>query len=556
MNKNCMFLHEAGEDAESFSRMELSTANSRQTREQAHAQLPPPPRPPVAAAAPSNATHPPPTPAEASQMARSASHINDDGSSALPVTANWAKNPPTPATRPASLVHQIAQPPKVSTPSPKITPAQPLPHNPKPSTSRKKQKNVGVIGEKIENSKPATPVQPAAAVAGAPPPKLPPYTILHEPVDVTQNRTRWNRLLEAISRPGFGFKFDASSLPAEEYEALCNVPPMWDKLGGRKRREALNKVQEQSNRSEISQEEARQPQTQAPVAPPPMGVQSPAQQQQQQQREAAMMKDTPSQSQNQALQAMRLEAMQQQQQQNLLRSLTPQALAQQAQGGFTGFQNGPSMQQQNHQSGHARQSSRYTFNDAGNASTQVNARSNAAHMDEQIRMMPTTQQQQQQLSHLYNSQPLTPGLMGTIQQPPPGLKSAPTPPAPGLSGIPMGNMPGMNQFSGLGHQIKSDHGEVLLRELMGGRPSGMGGGAAGGLMRGMDGKRNVPFSAGAAPGYTNRRGIVDHLTDPGIIQSRMAPQHQLHQQGIQAGGHGQPGGYTHNNLSYYAGGRW
>src|SRR5690554_280074 len=49
-NKNCMFLHEPGEEAESFSRMELSTANSRQTKEQAASQLPAPPRAPVAAA--------------------------------------------------------------------------------------------------------------------------------------------------------------------------------------------------------------------------------------------------------------------------------------------------------------------------------------------------------------------------------------------------------------------------------------------------------------------------------------------------------------------------
>ncbi|TGZ78215.1 hypothetical protein EX30DRAFT_165080 [Ascodesmis nigricans] len=567
-NKHCMFLHEAGEDAESFSRMELSTANSRQTREQAHAQLAPPPRAAIAAAAPSNEIHPPP-------MARSSSHINDD-SSALPVTANWAKNPPTPATRPASLVHQL-QTPKTSTPSPKIVPASPLPQpsklgsgRSKGSTTKTSNKNVGVIGQKPGTPGPSTQPQPQpqpeppAAVAAAPPPKTPappPPRRLEEPTYHKENRDRWINLLKAVSALDSGFHFDSDALSADDYQTITNMPPLWNSNGGALRREILNRATRKPSASETSQVDTRTVPTMmgaagaaSGVAPPPMGLQGVGSAMQQQQRDTAV-KDSINQL--PALQALQHEALQQQH--ASLRSQTPQGLLQQAAQNFNGFQPGsmglPQQQQQGHQPGHARQSSRYTFanDNAGSAATQVNARGNAAHMAEQARMMPP---QQQQLSHLYGGQSLSTGMLGTV--PPPGLKSAPTPPAPGLGGIPMGNVPGMGQFSGMALGHNKEHNEALIRELLGGNASRMGGSSSG-LMRGMEGKRNVPFSAGGAPGFTNRRGVVDHLADPSILQARVAqPQNQLHQQGIQAGGHGQPGGYNPGMSAYYtsAAGGW
>lgn len=215
---------------------------------------------------------------------------------------------------------------------------------------------------------------------------------------------------------------------------------------------------------------------------------------------------------------------------------------------------------------HARQSSRYTFtNENPLVGTSVAARSNAAHMAEQARMMPPQQQQiPHQLAQMYGGAPgLGGSLLGSVQQPPPppGLKNAPTPPAPGLGGIPMGNMPGLGQFSGMGFgsHSKNDSENLLLKELLSGGGASRLGGAS--LMRGGDGKRNVPLSAGGRPGYTDRRGVVDNYGDPSILQARVAqPQNQMqHQQGIQAGGHGQPGGYNPNLNAYYASaqaGRW
>jgi CCR4-NOT transcription complex subunit 4 len=381
-------------------------------------------------------------------------------------------------------------------------------------------------------------------------------------------------MLKAFTDPRYCFVLDKEAFGGE-FENLCNVPPMFDKHGGKRRRELQEKSKKQQQLGDSGNEEASEAgqQPQAPigtVGAPPMGpLRGLTPLQQQQQRE--MLKDVSGQQQ-QNIQGLAA-ALQQEsllaQQQSALRAQTPQGLHQQAGGqqGFGAFSNAqaPMAPTGGHQGGHTRQSSRYTFANENplNASTAVNARSNAAHMAEQLRMMPPQQQQipHQQLAQMYGGAPgLGGSLLGGVQQPPPGLKNAPTPPAPGLGGIPMGNMPGLGQFSGMGlgaHHNKNE--SELLRLFSSEGASRMGGATNASLMRAGDGKRNVPLSAGGRLGYTDRRGVVD-LGDPSILQARVAqPQHQLqHQQGIQAGGHGQQGGY--NPMNYYASpaaaGRW
>lgn len=213
---------------------------------------------------------------------------------------------------------------------------------------------------------------------------------------------------------------------------------------------------------------------------------------------------------------------------------------------------------------HTRQSSRYTFaNDSPvSSATAVNARTNAAHMAEQVRMMPQ-QQQQQQMAQFYGTGApgVGTGILGAAHQPPPGLKSAPTPPAPGLSTIPVAGFPGLSgQFSGLslgGHGRTESKEQTLLREIMSGNGT-PGVGAAGGLMRSGDGKRKFSLPRGPPPGYANGRGVVD-LADPSILQARVASQqHQMqHLQGIQTGAVQTSGGYNPNLNHYYGGsGRW
>lgn len=624
-NKNCMFLHEPGEEAESFSRMELSTANSRQNNQAKELQLqqqqlqqqyhqyghqPQPSRPPP------REHHPPPVNHDTNPMARTSSHVGssmsagDEGPSALPLTANWAKNPPTPASRPASLVHSLSNPhlpPKLSTtPSPKDVPSSPLVQNvqtvrnqeaakkgpdrvksttPAPTTisastpsvpatpvsaTNVNGKPVGVIGQ------PAQPPAPVPVAAPTPPPAPPvvavaapsPPPLLKMPVKplipdhVAEQMQRLKKIERSMSNPKFVFSLSPTAFTEDEYDSLRKIPLFFDKHGGRRRRDLIEKMKKKQRQqiSEAGDDVGLQPGlgTQNAVMGMPMRGSTPLQQH----RENQVIKDAGQQA---AAMQHNLSAIQDslQAQQSALRAHTPQNVLQQVNG--HNFQAMAPQHGQN-QTGHARQTSRYTFsNDNLTGPNAVNARSNTAHMAEQLRMMPPQQQIPHQLAQMYGAAPgLGGSLLGSVQQPPPGLKNAPTPPAPGLGGIPMGNMPGLGQFSGMGHHTKSESEAVLLRELLAGNGvSRLTGPPGTSLLRGGDGKRNVPFSAGGKQGVANGRGVVD-LGDPSILQARVSqPQHQMQQQhqqqGIQAGGHSQ-GGYNPNLNAYYASaqaaGRW
>jgi len=612
-NKNCMFLHEPGEEAESFSRMELSTANSRQNnqgKEQQHSSYghqPQPSRPPQ------REHHPT---VQHQEMVRTNSHMGSaagdaDGASALPSTANWAKNPPTPASRPASLVHSTANnqtPSKFSTPSPKDIPASPLGlaqyvlnardrENGKKALDRTKVsvsspivstsssasnangKSVGVIGQPVPSASTKTtasvPAPPPVVVVAKPKPVAPAM-----PTVLVEQMQRMQRIQRAITNPNFRFVLSQSAFTAEEFDLLSKIPPMFDRHGGRRRRELMEKLGKQAAESG-GENVAQQPPASTAIVPPTVGLPMRGITPLQQQQHREMFKDVSGQQLQsiQGLGALQHEPLQQQQQ-SALRTQAPQGLLQQVSGqqgfggAFQGQAQGPMGPPHQSGGGHTRQSSRYTFaNDNPlTAGTNVNARGNAAHMAEQIRMMPPQQQQQmphqQQLTQMYGGAPGIGGSqLGSTQQPPPGLKNAPTPPAPGLGGIPMGNMPGLGQFSGMGlgsHHAKSESENLLLRELLAGNGAPrLGGASSASLARGGDGKRNVPLSAGGRPGFTDQRGVVD-LRDPSILQARVAqPHHPMQQQqqqhqGLQAAGQGQQGGY--NPMNYYASaqaaGRW
>jgi CCR4-NOT transcription complex subunit 4 len=588
-----MFLHEPGEEAESFSRMELSTANSRQTKDQAHSHTA---RPAIT----TRENQPPPGHNEATSMARTNSHAGGDGDgpSALPSTANWAKNPATPATRPASLVHQVSnQKASPTMPSPPLVQtvqtvkkvvSERVKSSSTPSSSSSDNangKSVGIIGQGAPCASVAVPAVESAPSSASistsqqqSPSKSKP-TQPTMPAYMAEQMERLQKIHKAISDPNFIFVLSSRAFSPDEHDALRKIPHMFDQHGGKKRRELLEKIKNQQLAESGTSDDASrgEPSQQPPIGTvgalgsislagiPSRGL-TPLQQQQ---RDGAGQHHQVL----QGLGALQQEALQQQQQ-AALRTQTPQGLLHQTPGQQTfggAFQNGQGSmappQPSQHQPGHARQSSRYTFANENplSTATSVNPRGNAAHMAEQVRMMPTQPIPHQQLSQIYGGAPgLGGALLGSMQQPPPGLKNAPTPPAPGLGGIPMGNMPGLGQFSGMGlggHHGKSDSDNQLIRELMAGKNASRLGNASGvSLMRGGDGKRNIPLFTGGRPLYTDRRAVVD-LGDPSILQARVAqPQHQMqHQPGIQ-GGHSQQGGYNPNLNVYYASsaqaGRW
>ncbi|CAZ83348.1 unnamed protein product [Tuber melanosporum] len=596
-NKNCMFLHEPGEEADSYDRQQMSTFTVRQQEGAPSQARPPQHQPPITTATPTHPVHPPPTQQQSAQMARVSSHqggsssIGDNGeSSALPSTANWAKNPPTPAARSVAPVIQpqgSAILSKGSTPSPRSVPAAPMVQTQSQesgksgsslgkapaSTGSGGNSGPGPVGKPpgglaTNNQVPtqtseasSSSVQDSTTNALRSPTKPSPPEL---PIPVQEHLKRLENCVRAVSNPKFRFVFSTEGMTEEDIADLEKMPPMFDRHGGRRRRENAERLRAQQQQQH-EEAESDIPQPQPPVgtmaAAPglvPLNLtgrgNTPSQRDLLKEVAASHPQQQPlgafQQQENlQHQQAMRVltpggilhPQQQQQQQQQIQQSFSP----------FGAMGNPQQQQQQTHGGSlHTRQTSRYNFanDNPAVASTSVNPRGNIAHMTEQLRMMPQQAQQQQQ-QQLHNQQQLAaqfygaggaPGLSGgmlggTVQQPPPGLKSAPTPPAPGMSGIPMGGLHGLgSQFSGLGlggHHNKSESSDALLRELM--RSNGAGalgntglGGRAG------DGKRMHVDSYWG--GGSAKPSPVGDLADPSILQQQM----QHHQGGIQAGQQG------------------
>lgn len=532
-------------------------------------------------------------------------------SSALPSTANWAKNPPTPAARSAVPVSQQQQAisatvSKVSTPSPKTTPAAPMVQSRsqesgksgssggKGSSSTTTTSSSSNVNRKLSNVAAApTPSETTSSSSNAPLPTaakaapLPPKSREPEPSAIDEHLQRFFRCQKAAANPRFKFVFSTNFLSPDEYQDIENIPPMFDRHGGKRRREIAEKLRNQQDHGhEEPSEEISQPQppvgTMAGAPGLPISVAgrgaTPLQRD-----PLTLLKEAAVNQQQQGLGAFQqqenIQQQLQQQQQNSMRVHTPGLLhqqQQQVQQAFNPFQGGAGSlggpgQQSHTGSLHARQSSRYTFANENPASavTSVNPRGNAVHMAEQVRMMPQQAQQlhnQQLAAQFYGATGGAPGLGGmlggNVQQPPPGLKSAPTPPAPGM-GMPMGGIHALGgQFSGLGlggHHGKSESSEVLLRELMRGNGAGGLTNAGSGLGRAGDGKRMLSASLQGGGRYTDSPNAVD-LGDPSILQARVAQppqqQHQMHHQGLQAGNtQGQQGAYN-QNMYYGNVGRW
>ncbi|KAK0617435.1 hypothetical protein B0T14DRAFT_556652 [Immersiella caudata] len=108
-NRQCMFLHELGEEEDSYTRQDLSSMNSISTQR------------PLASSGSSRSTsrqqpHPSPAPQAAQPMVRSSSKEeseNGDGS-ALPSSANWARNPQVRSRRGSHATSGAAPSPAIS----------------------------------------------------------------------------------------------------------------------------------------------------------------------------------------------------------------------------------------------------------------------------------------------------------------------------------------------------------------------------------------------------------------------------------------------------------
>lgn len=578
-NRGCMFLHERGDEEDSYTRQDLSSMNSIHTQRpvsaasssrSAHRQQPPPPPPPAIQQQAAQLPAPPTAQHTTRPASKDGSEDNATDGSALPSSANWARNPQR-SRRGSHATSGAAPSPAISGALPATTEEavtdSPVIEQAKPGSS-KSPNNVPEVPE-ASSSSPKT-AKPKGAI----------------PEDVLRN----------IVKKLYSWKLP--ELTPEINQSVELYPPLFDIRGGEKRR-AMREEEEARLAGAGQQDEAvevggepsegepeaggslalgGEPEEREPVRDglafdPRRGVAQPPIQ-----RSNADGIFGPALSQNSAsLGSIGSRSMTPQQQQQMF--IRPQST-------FTdhlppgistpGALSSLIQQQHQQQQGHSRQSSRFSFaneNSSGPGSVQLTA--NPRIMAQQKAMMPAS----------YPSQQGGPFYTTSMPGPPPGLKSTGTPPSmfgqgPSFGGPPYGVAP-------------KDTNADLLQSIIRGR--------AAGSAQGHDaGKReyiNSPFSnqyptsstpapasgllaslygnqPGAYQDFSSKQkkkgkkhrhantsssggsGLVD-LADPSILQARMQHQSQSNAgvgQGL-FGGQSQ-GGYNPSMMYNATYGRW
>ncbi|KAF4543179.1 Rna recognition domain-containing protein [Lasiodiplodia theobromae] len=543
-NRNCMFLHEPGEESDSFTRQDLSSMNviSTQNPNQARpsSSVQPHPQPPP--------QHAPQSVAAASQpMKRQESHDGSNGSQdgpALPSHASWANKPPPAARHTPQPTSTAAASPKVA--SPALAPAA-KPEEPKP--------------KKAGKAKESTP----------PPPESPKETPEEPPAEPKRPKSYLDEILKNLSGTGLEFVFSATALKDEELQIISSFPPLFDMNGGERRKALKEKEAEERQRLEAEtqalreaalaqqeQEEATgggsmqlggEPEERSDVVHTPQhAIQAPGQQSIG--GSSLGLDQNFGLSEQMANLGLNRGLTTQQQQQLLLQ----QFKSANTQANSNLFQNAQAQVQpgmQGNAAGHARHTSRFTFaNDGNTASANVKPVANAKLMNQQSSMMPPNSH----FSQLSQHQPLGQQFYSSsVQGPPPGLKTTGTPPISG------GGMFGQGHgfaTSGVGYGANAmgrNAQEDAMRELLRGR-----GGNAGGSQLHDTGKPpgllNFPY--GPQPGAyqesgsqkqkkkgkkhrhantsSSGGGVVD-VADPSILQARLHQGGAMVGQGLYAG---------------------
>jgi CCR4-NOT transcription complex subunit 4 len=575
-NKQCMFLHEPGDNDDSYSRQDLSSINSVNTQRPFSAASSSRQAAQVAPTVPQSQ----PVTAATQPMARENSKDGSDSGdgSALPSSASWAnRGVPQRSRRGSHATSGAASSPAISQAVPATTEAVEDPEEP------------------IQEEEP----EPANAVA---PSEIVPSTESSRP---ERNQVLLG-LLKAINSPEMEY---TRSNPADNGSNTTSAfPPLFDERGGEKRR-AMREQQEES-RLHLDQES----QTDTRSIPEPLEEEEPEsgslqlggepedrdhgregnmpQFQRRPSTQLPIQRTSnggpfgPTLTQNFPQNLSQLSSINgrtltplQQHQLLLMKSTQPQSgLMDQYPPGMGGqLGQGSTLFQQQ---GHNRQSSRYSFaNDSASAAS-VKPAANPKLMAQQSSMMPSGSHAQQG-SQFYGS---------SIPGPPPGLKSSGTPPIGGMFG--QGHAFGGSMGSG---SFAKENSSEMLRDMLRGR------GAVGSSQTHDSGKREFMFpsflqqypSASSTPapasgllaslygpqtgafhdfgqkhkkkGKKHRHantsssgggGLVD-LADPSILQARMQHQQQSNAgvgQGL-FGGQAQ-GGYNPNMMYGNGFARW
>ncbi|WXC64377.1 hypothetical protein SNK03_010180 [Fusarium graminearum] len=437
-NPGCMFLHEQGDEEDSYSRQDLSSMNSIASQR-------PLPAGGSRSASRQQGPHPTPPPVVSHPMTRSISKEGSESGvdgSALPSSANWARNPQR--SRRGSLATSGAAS------SPAISSAQPVTAEPVPeeAVEDEEEEDEEEEDEEEEEEEP----QPEEPEAG------PSTSRAMEPESPAPARNVAESGLREILRTLGNCPWPVfSTAGADQY------PPLFDPRGGEKRRAMREEEDSRLGGEQEERPEAREPSEGEPETGGSLALGGEPED-----------RDAPNDNRGFDRRGSTQPPIQRLSTDGLFgpaltgaspfgqssgnpgsRSMTPQQLFLRSQSGFgdappgisnqsNAFQN--QNQGQGQGQGHNRQSSRFSFaNDNASSTSNVKVSTNPRIMAQQSSMMPNTFQSQGN-NQFYGA---------SMPGPPPGLKSTGTPP----------NMFG--QFGGQGFGAPKDNSNELLQSLIG-----------------------------------------------------------------------------------------
>ncbi|KMU75410.1 hypothetical protein CISG_05045 [Coccidioides immitis RMSCC 3703] len=472
-------------------------------------------------------------------------------SPALPSSASWANKD--------ALAHRTRRPSVAAscgTPSPKPATATiaTKPEESRAATEKRTHQNVEESRQHTPTPGPSSRLEQRDSVSP------------RRPLSVSQDRgmVLYN-LVKAINSPEFRFQFSAAGLSADELAFIENHPSLIDPYGGVKRRAMREKAEQERAKQEVEAKmllHANQPEEEtleggssqlggepeeSHSGPGPAGrsgreqqaIQPPSQQATASSSAVGSPVSAGHQFQSLNVNGRALTPLQQQQLM-LLKSTTGQQsglLDQLQTSSINGYDHNPLSRPSAFQnqmppvgaiSGHARQSSRFSFANESNAKNpnhRLLSQQAAVMQASTTNPMATANAQQHGLSsHFFTS---------GVQGPPPGLKTAGTPPVSGGGMFAQGHGFTSTMNNNLGLNVKQDGNADLMRELMRARSGTSGGGV-----------------------QTLEATKLD-LADPSILQARM---HQSNATAVAGqglyGSQGQ-GGYNHSNMVFNGGfARW
>ncbi|EWG41883.1 CCR4-NOT transcription complex subunit 4, partial [Fusarium verticillioides 7600] len=460
-NPGCMFLHEQGDEEDSYSRQDLSSMNSIGSQR-------PLPGGSSRSASRQQISHPTPPPVVSHSMTRSISKEGSENGadgSALPSSANWARNPQR--SRRGSLATSGAAS------SPAISTAQPVTAEPVPEEAVEEEDE-----DELEEEEPQQPdpvAGPSSSRSREP----------ESPAPTQESPDTWlkeiYKTLQSCPMPIFP-DFDE-----DQY------PPMFDPRGGEKRRAMREEEDSRLTGEQEEQPEVREPSEGEPETGGSLALGGEPEDRDTSSDNRGFDRRPSTQPPIQRLSTDGLfgpsltgaSPFGQSSGNPGSRSMTPQQLYLRSQGGFgdappgiTSQSNAFQNQGQSQGQGHNRQSSRFSFaNDNASSSTNVKVAANPRIMAQQSSMMPNT----------FPSQSSNQFYGASMPGPPPGLKSTGTPPSM------------FGQFGGQGFGAPKDNSSELLQSLIG---------------RGRAGNNQ-----------SHDAGKLD-LADPSILQARMQHQSQ------------------------------